>query len=596
MCEAIQFGSVEEILHVSSNKQIWDAHEDQNACIDRSPDQESQSQQEQRICEDQAHQYLGKQEHHLDIVLMGDQEQNAVDDSKLTPEINLDQGLYNKKESREWEEDDIEEEDGSHNVPEDEFWTGQECKSYDEKSEYREHSHEEEKDGSVINQEKGEKDIQPKNIKESWKNSKEVEEDHIKLYVEENIKNQLGGIDSEYKSIYFSTQHEDGESNQDPQELNIHRFRSTKRNIKTRNIRNAQKGFSFESYNLYSILDVENDKEDETDVQIESIFHPPKKSKMKRKKSKPLKERGKYPKKNENTIVESREKEQKRLNEVLFHPVIKILTRCKKCFTNHTPSLPKFCRWSLSRKNCQENQNEKQINLSKETTRFPDDRISFLQNVDIDRQQNQQEQNESYQKIIENIFKKGCNDPTFPDICFESSNSESVKEELKLCEGARLKIFDTDNEEMCQVLSLLRSLRVFHQFESHEKCKLKPTKLKESLCDFCLIRSLVLKSKSSTGRQLIKPVEFLCSSSINTVLPSTSILLNFILRDMNKSVETFTNSFATKWTCKECKREEVFTKNFIVDLDCESNSQAMHWETYFNHNGAGQTEAYMHLQ
>ena len=370
MCEAIQFGSVGEIFHVSSNNQIGDADEDQNACFDRSPDQTKQRQQEQVFCEDQMHQqkdcqYLGKQEHHLDIVSMGDPETKAVDEPKSAPGFNFNQHLYHEKQTREGDEDSIEEEDGSHDVPEDNMGFDQKCKSYDEneqKSEHKDHFHKVEQKGSVNNQEKGEKDNQHENIEENWMNRKVFDKEHIEQNARESVKNQeLGGIDTEYKTIFLSTKDEDEVGNQGPKELNIHSFRNAKRKIKTRNIRNSQKEFSFVSYNLFSILNVDDDKEDETNVQIESIIQPPEQSGVKRNKSNPLKEKGKYPKKNEYNSIETREKKQKRLDEISPHIVNKTLSRCKKCFTNHTPSLPKFCRWSLSRKKCQEKQNEKQI-------------------------------------------------------------------------------------------------------------------------------------------------------------------------------------------------------------------------------------------
>ena len=44
---------------------------------------------------------------------------------------------------------------------------------------------------------------------------------------------------------------------------------------------------------------------------------------------------------------------------------------------------------------------------------------------------------------------------------------------------------------------------------NHDKCCLTKKDIKKNLCDFCLIRSLVIRSRSSKGRNSIKPVEFL---------------------------------------------------------------------------------------
>ena len=113
---------------------------------------------------------------------------------------------------------------------------------------------------------------------------------------------------------------------------------------------------------------------------------------------------------------------------------------------------------------------------------------------------------------------------------------------------------------------------MFHGFETHRKCKLRSKNLRDLLCDFCLIRSVVLKTKLTTGRQLIKPIEILCSSPINTDLHSTSILLNFILGGMTKSYEKFNYTIATKLTCIICTRDQCLTNNFMINLDFENHS------------------------
>ena len=75
----------------------------------------------------------------------------------------------------------------------------------------------------------------------------------------------------------------------------------------------------------------------------------------------------------------------------------------------------------------------------------------------------------------------------------------------KLRGGGNLpKYFETDNQEMRDILTVLRSLDVLTQHYGHPKCQLKS---KSELCKFCLIRSMVIKSRSNKGPKKMKPIE-----------------------------------------------------------------------------------------
>ena len=77
---------------------------------------------------------------------------------------------------------------------------------------------------------------------------------------------------------------------------------------------------------------------------------------------------------------------------------------------------------------------------------------------------------------------------------------------------------------------------MFSHFSDHKLCKLKEKKTEEYLCHFCLIRSLVLRCQSFTGRTSFKPIELmavikdevLSDSPIQSVLSLIQHLSSFI--------------------------------------------------------------------
>ena len=80
----------------------------------------------------------------------------------------------------------------------------------------------------------------------------------------------------------------------------------------------------------------------------------------------------------------------------------------------------------------------------------------------------------------------------------------------KLRGGARTpKFLITDSDNIKKLLSILRSLDVLTKKNDHEKCELAASNIQDSLCEFCLIRSLIIRSNELKGRTKIKPIEFL---------------------------------------------------------------------------------------
>ena len=82
---------------------------------------------------------------------------------------------------------------------------------------------------------------------------------------------------------------------------------------------------------------------------------------------------------------------------------------------------------------------------------------------------------------------------------------ENYKNNLKLRGGADVpKYLSIEGQNANNLLTIMRSLDLMIQHEDHEKCPLT----KATLCELCLMRSLVIRSKSVKARKTIDPVEF----------------------------------------------------------------------------------------
>jgi hypothetical protein len=213
--------------------------------------------------------------------------------------------------------------------------------------------------------------------------------------------------------------------------------------------------------------------------------------------------------------------------------------KCQKCFKTHFPHR-KLCRWVNAKKKEKEFPREDSLNISEETILLINDRVSFLEKIQkINGDDELQKTETNYLKITNSFLKKACNSSSLPDICFQTYNSNVSDERLKLKGGSRLKIFDTEETELSRLLSIFRSLQMFYKFNKHKKCKITSKTTKDSLCTFCLMRSLVLKSKIYQGRQLIKPVEFLCALTMDITSQPTVRNINIIIEKIRMCIPTF---------------------------------------------------------
>ena len=300
--------------------------------------------------------------------------------------------------------------------------------------------------------------------------------------------------------------------------------------------------------NRFSILEHEDEiEEEEQNDELEQIkrLNSDTKSPKKYKKEK---------RKEKKKIKKVRVKSVERLQESVLSG-----TRCKNCFSTHTP-YPKFCRWSAARNKKLQTSVNKEKELSDDT--------NMQLNKHIQRIERKTAKYQSHLNIVKTIFEKSCDATDSQDLCSQTKDSNSfINKDLKLKGGARLKVFDTNEEPLSRILSIIRSLKVIYKFGGHPKCKLPTKTSNSSMCYFCLMRSLVFKSKSSHGRQLIKPVEFLCNLSPVENIKTFEALLNSILGNIAGSLQEFKRLIAHNMVCLDCEKKCDLTDNHIINLD-----------------------------
>ena len=124
----------------------------------------------------------------------------------------------------------------------------------------------------------------------------------------------------------------------------------------------------------------------------------------------------------------------------------------------------------------------------------------------------------------------------------------------KLRGGARApKFLITDSQNTQNLLTILRSLDVLSKHNGHDKCEIATGKnVQSSLCDFCLIRSLIIRSNLLKGRAKIKPVEFLGYDEEHINSLSLKELLKFYFNELFNSAPFLEENFLTTWDCTVC--------------------------------------------
>ena len=140
---------------------------------------------------------------------------------------------------------------------------------------------------------------------------------------------------------------------------------------------------------------------------------------------------------------------------------------------------------------------------------------------------------------------------------------------------------------------------MFNQFTEHSKCLLANKNVKQELCHFCLIRSLVSKCKSSKGRDKIKPVEFLCIAPPAVMTEPVNVSVNIVLHQLCNSLPALKQLLQPKWNCSDCSIQQG--DNLLINLSglgkdgedlvvlaaMKDGSKA---KQHVNHHGLGELE------
>ena len=196
------------------------------------------------------------------------------------------------------------------------------------------------------------------------------------------------------------------------------------------------------------------------------------------------------------------------------------MKRCSKCFISHYP-YPKFCRWAKS--------SERKIEILPDITN--ELKTLITEHVErIERKQRRWEDN-----IFDAVSLNKEFLPQFPDLVLENNR--------KLKGGAKketIKQFISKTDQYNTVLNILRSSKLFKQFNNHEKCQVG------DLCSFCLLRSLMFKINNPKGRKKIIPVEIEIQFQSTPDQQPISCILADILDKASSCNQEFKNSVCIK--------------------------------------------------
>ena len=243
--------------------------------------------------------------------------------------------------------------------------------------------------------------------------------------------------------------------------------------------------------------------------------------------------------------------------------------RCSSCMISHFPCF-KFCCWSIRRKEGKTNKHTRTLNIMSEATiGLVQQRIKVLEEFEkLNDIKNKQEK-----EIIKSFFKRtdtSCNPSSCPDIIYSSSVSSGQDTKLKLKGGGKdnlkVKRFTSDNNNVNLALNALRSSSLLNIYSEHKKCAAK------TLCNFCLLRSIVFKINSSKGRQSLQPVEVEGQLNNCDNLSVIEILNRFIINS-TQSVSSFLNAINPVWTCSCCRKENSNTDGSIIFLDNDAKNR-----------------------
>ena len=133
----------------------------------------------------------------------------------------------------------------------------------------------------------------------------------------------------------------------------------------------------------------------------------------------------------------------------------------------------------------------------------------------------------------------------------------------KKTQNVKIKTFILKFEFLNEALTALRSSNLFQSFKDHKKCPVK------SSCNFCLLRSTILKANLEGGRQAVTPVEMEC---LNLKENSVEEMMEAIFANATCSMEDFSAALHQEWGCSCCK-SYLNGEEYLINLEQDCGSK-----------------------
>ena len=109
-----------------------------------------------------------------------------------------------------------------------------------------------------------------------------------------------------------------------------------------------------------------------------------------------------------------------------------------------------------------------------------------------------------------------------------------------------IKTIISTESEIQSLISALRSLDLFSLFPDHKLCKLKSKNTQASLCNFCLVRSLVFRCQDNKGRSSFKPNEILAILQDEVLTESSTANILSLIQHVSSFVPNLMEQFMVK--------------------------------------------------
>ena len=155
-----------------------------------------------------------------------------------------------------------------------------------------------------------------------------------------------------------------------------------------------------------------------------------------------------------------------------------------------------------------------------------------------------------------------------PDLIGENSYSKKCNLKLKGggTENLKVKRFTSESKSINTALNSFRSSSMLDSFGKHKKC---PPGM---FCNFCLLRSIILRINLPKGRQAIMPLEVECQSFITEKITEIEVLSS-VLENACNSFPAFADAIKPQWKCLCCKNTKSNDVESIITLDSAAKNR-----------------------